>query len=367
VAKKKSVSKRKTSAGTRGSTRASKKSGQRKQSAGSARGAKSRSTSGRSTKKASVSKKKSASKKTKTSKKPSATKKGSPAKKPSKKKKTTTRKSTTKKKPTKKSAAKKSTKKKTGGAATKKTSKRSSASATTKKSTKKPSGKTTSRKKADRAKSEPSTTDRKQSETGATQKAGEPGKTSSGRQGMTVVSKRRPRSERPKPEAYRSGAGHSRMKGRKPLIPSGPTAQAAAAEASDADAEPRSTKTPFNKRQLDRFRNILLQKRAELVGEVSDLEEGALRGTSGSLSHVSQHMADQGSDAADQSLSLDLAAAERRLVKDIDDAIERIDNKTYGICEVTGQPIAVERLEELPWTRYSIVAARELERRSLHE
>ncbi len=42
-----------------------------------------------------------------------------------------------------------------------------------------------------------------------------------------------------------------------------------------------------------------------------------------------------------------------------------IDNGTYGICELTGKPIKAERLEELPWARYSIEAARELERRSM--
>jgi RNA polymerase-binding transcription factor DksA len=76
-------------------------------------------------------------------------------------------------------------------------------------------------------------------------------------------------------------------------------------------------------------------------------------------------MAEQGSDAAGQSLSLDLAAADRRLIKEIDDALQRIESGTYGVCELTGKPIKIERLEELPWARYSIEAARELERRSV--
>jgi RNA polymerase-binding transcription factor DksA len=75
-------------------------------------------------------------------------------------------------------------------------------------------------------------------------------------------------------------------------------------------------------------------------------------------------MAEQGSDAYGQSLSLDLAAADRRLIREIDDALARIAAGTYGVCELTGKPIKVERLEELPWARYSIEAARELERRT---
>lgn len=147
----------------------------------------------------------------------------------------------------------------------------------------------------------------------------------------------------------------------KPLIQSGPKAPVRGAGLTDS-GKPR--KTPFDKKTLDRFRQVLLRKRAELVGDVSNLETEALQGQSGSLSHLPQHMAEQGSDAYGQSLSLDLAAADRRLIKEIDDALKRIDEGTYGVCELTGKPIKIDRLEELPWARYSIEAARELERKT---
>lgn len=151
---------------------------------------------------------------------------------------------------------------------------------------------------------------------------------------------------------------------RKPLIPSGSSAiKTPHLEERDASVE---RKSPLSLEQLERFREILVHKRAELAGDVANMEEEALRGGgSGSLSHIPQHMAEQGSEAYDQSLSLDLAAADRRLIKEIDDAIARIDAGTYGICEYTGKPIRLERLNELPWARYSIEAARELERRRL--
>jgi RNA polymerase-binding protein DksA len=148
---------------------------------------------------------------------------------------------------------------------------------------------------------------------------------------------------------------------RKPLIASGPNAPRPK-NLLTGDGKPR--KSPFDKRDLAKFKAILLRKRAELVGDVSTMENEALMGQSGSLSHLPQHMAEQGSDTYGQSLSLDLAAADRRLIKEIDDALKRIDDGTYGVCELTGKPIRAERLEELPWARYSIEAARELERRS---
>jgi RNA polymerase-binding transcription factor DksA len=76
-------------------------------------------------------------------------------------------------------------------------------------------------------------------------------------------------------------------------------------------------------------------------------------------------MAEQGSENYEQTLSLDLAAADRKLIREIDDALKRIDDGTFGICEHSGKPIKLERLEELPWARYSIEAARELERLSM--
>lgn len=54
-------------------------------------------------------------------------------------------------------------------------------------------------------------------------------------------------------------------------------------------------------------------------------------------------------------------------MKEIDDALKRVANGTYGLCELTGKPIKAERLQELPWARYSIEAARELERRSMRQ
>jgi len=191
------------------------------------------------------------------------------------------------------------------------------------------------------------------------------------RKGITIVSDR-PKKKRPTPKAPTSKFPPTgdRLLGpgspvRKPLIPSGPARAAEAArERAATERSDKKIKTPFNKRELDKFRAILLAKRAELFGDMSTMETGALLSESGGLSHTPQHFAEQGSDSYDQSLSLDLAAADRRLIKEIDDALQRIADKTFGVCELTGKPISKTRLEELPWARYSIEAARELERRS---
>lgn len=133
-----------------------------------------------------------------------------------------------------------------------------------------------------------------------------------------------------------------------------------AAEVEQPDT-PRLTKSPFAKKELMQFREVLLIKRRELVGDVKSMETEALLGGGGSLSHLPQHMADQGTDTFDQSLALDLAATQRGLLREIDQALERIDNGTFGICELSGRAIDKERLLHTPWARYSIEAARQLE------
>jgi RNA polymerase-binding transcription factor DksA len=149
----------------------------------------------------------------------------------------------------------------------------------------------------------------------------------------------------------------------KPLIASGPNAPASPT-LGGANLNAPKAKTHLPKKELDRYRDILLRKRIELAGDVTKMEGEALQGSSGSLSHTPQHMADQGSDTYDQSLSLDLAQVDRNLIKEIDDALKRIHAGTFGVCEITGKPINRERLDELPWTRFSIEAARERERRT---
>ncbi len=134
---------------------------------------------------------------------------------------------------------------------------------------------------------------------------------------------------------------------------------------SDAPARSytRVTKTPFDKKEIAEFREMLLVKRRQIEGDVNAMESGALTGGgSGALSHLPQHMADQGTDTFDQSLALDLAASQRGLLKEIDDALARIEAGTYGICEEMGKPIGVERLRHTPWARYCIEAARLHER-----
>ncbi|HOQ05185.1 MAG TPA: TraR/DksA C4-type zinc finger protein [Anaerohalosphaeraceae bacterium] len=83
--------------------------------------------------------------------------------------------------------------------------------------------------------------------------------------------------------------------------------------------------------------------------------------STGDLSNMPIHMADIGTDTYEQEFSLGLMDSERRLVREILDALRRIEQGTYGICEGTGKPIPKGRLEANPWARYCVEYASLLE------
>lgn len=134
---------------------------------------------------------------------------------------------------------------------------------------------------------------------------------------------------------------------------------------SKANVEEQTPKTRLSSADLQRYQELLLEKRREILGNVSEIEGEALRKSrldaSGDLSSMPIHMADLGTDNFDQEFSLELMDGERRLLVEIDDALNRITAGTYGICEGTGKPITKARLEAQPWARYSVEYAKLVE------
>lgn len=198
----------------------------------------------------------------------------------------------------------------------------------------------------------------------------------SGRKGITVVDNKPTKKPKPvKPSAVdelASLAGELLRPGGpapKPLIASGakaPSTRPLGSQLEYAEKEVHRATSPLTKPELKHYRDILLAKRAEILADVSSMEKQALEGGSGALSHQPQHIAEQGSDTYDQTLALEIAAQDRKTIKEIDDALQRIDDGTYGVCEVSGKVIPKTRLEELPWARLTIEAARDRDRRSIN-
>ncbi len=132
-----------------------------------------------------------------------------------------------------------------------------------------------------------------------------------------------------------------------------------------ATSEKRVKNPHFNDKDLEFFRLELLNKRRELLGDMHSMEREALSKNSSDLSTLPVHMADQGTDAYEQEFTLTLVEKDRQLLRDVNDALAKIQNGTFGICEGTGLAISRARLEAVPWSRFSIEHQRALERKQM--
>jgi RNA polymerase-binding protein DksA len=129
------------------------------------------------------------------------------------------------------------------------------------------------------------------------------------------------------------------------------------------DGKPRKNVAGLGVRDLEHFRELLLAKRRELVGDMTSMEREALRSANGTnLSNLPLHMADMGTDNYEQEFTLGLVEKERGLLRELNRALAKIQDGSYGICEGTGKPINRPRLEAQPWARFSIEYARMMER-----
>ena len=113
------------------------------------------------------------------------------------------------------------------------------------------------------------------------------------------------------------------------------------------------------------FRDLLLEKRAELAGDVHNMQREALRSSDrngeNESSAVRTHMADVGSDNWEQEFTLGLLDKDMALLREIDEALERIESGAYGRCLATERRITKQRLRAKPWAKYCIDYVRQVE------
>lgn len=104
-----------------------------------------------------------------------------------------------------------------------------------------------------------------------------------------------------------------------------------------------SLRRNMQRRKLLRLRETILNRIHQLTREASE-----------ETPNYSMHWADAATDTFDRDLMLGLASFEQELLYEIDAALKRIEDGTYGICELTGQPIPWARLKAIPWARFSV-------------
>lgn len=124
----------------------------------------------------------------------------------------------------------------------------------------------------------------------------------------------------------------------------------------------KRVKTGLKKKDLEELLQLLLEKRAEIIGNVQGMED-ARNAALGDISHMPLHMADVGSDNFEQEFTLGLMESEREMLREIEEAIVRMREGYYGVCMDSGRPIDRMRLEFAPWAKYCIEVARLREKR----
>jgi DnaK suppressor protein len=102
----------------------------------------------------------------------------------------------------------------------------------------------------------------------------------------------------------------------------------------------------------------LLRTRDEMSDAVQDYQSKALDETPDPLQ---DGLADSATENFLQEQLLGAVSLDQDILADVNLAISKIENGTYGICELTGEPIPIERLEALPWVRFTVEAQRQRE------
>lgn len=143
-----------------------------------------------------------------------------------------------------------------------------------------------------------------------------------------------------------------------------PATKTAAATAHEPNGKPAAPKkvvlTPFLVKQKER----LLQLRDSMLDSMMGVAKDNLRtrAEGSEASAFGMHQADAGSDAYDRDFALSLLSQEQDALYEIEEALKRIDLGTYGICEMSGKPIAHPRLEALPFARYTVECQSQIEK-----
>ena len=117
--------------------------------------------------------------------------------------------------------------------------------------------------------------------------------------------------------------------------------------------------TPLDEQELQYFKELLLEKRTDAQEKLDDIrrtQQNSSEADDADYSSITHHLGDVGTDEQDTEMNYLQIERMREYIQHINDALERIENKTYGICQATGKPISKGRLEAVPHTRYSIEA-----------
>jgi len=128
-----------------------------------------------------------------------------------------------------------------------------------------------------------------------------------------------------------------------------------------------SVKKKFNKKELSEFKKIILKRKEEILDDIKHISDDTLKKSqkeaSGDISGYTYHMADVATDTYDREFSLGIASNERKFLYELDDALKKIEEGTFGICEECHSLIAKGRLKVVPYARLCVKCQEKKEKR----
>ena len=127
---------------------------------------------------------------------------------------------------------------------------------------------------------------------------------------------------------------------------------------------PKAQKLP--KKELEIYKKLLLQLRGKIAGDLEHIEGDSLSANQTSNTGELSDVSDMATDNYDRELNIGLASNEQQILNEIDVALKRIEDGTYGICEIYGTEIPKKRLMAMPYTRLSMKAQEEEEKNQRH-
>jgi DnaK suppressor protein len=116
----------------------------------------------------------------------------------------------------------------------------------------------------------------------------------------------------------------------------------------------------FKKKELEEIKERLLQLKRQLGISLKSVSNDVK--TSEESKGYSQHQADEGTDDFGQTISIEVSSKEQGMVRQIDRALEKIEEGTYGVCDVTGEEIPLKRLDAIPYATMTVSAQEKLEK-----
>ena len=136
-----------------------------------------------------------------------------------------------------------------------------------------------------------------------------------------------------------------------------PTKKAPTKKAAAAKRAPAKNRSPFSAAFLTAQKKVLLDERATYTRQADSLQAEADSLVADFVSSDAQFDEDGGEGdtlSSERERDLALSAQARAAVEEIDHALAKFDDGTYGICEASGEPIPQERLEAIPWARVQV-------------